>query len=48
MKARDAFSNETEHEADFTIFNIFCLETQALILRSAGYMLKKKNHKTAT
>lgn len=23
MQDRDAFSNKTEHEADFTIFNIF-------------------------
>lgn len=40
MQDRDAFSNETEHVGDFTTFNIFCLETQALILRSARYILK--------
>lgn len=40
MQDGDAFSNDTEDEADLTALNIFYLEIVALILRSACYMLR--------
>lgn len=40
MQDGDAFSNDTEDEADLTVPNIFYLEILTLILRFACYMLR--------